>query len=360
MTSESLDQLRNHLKEKDAEIVSLLNERARISLRIGEMKQKEGLEVYDPSQESRIYTRLDEINGGPLTVKALRDIFTEIISSSRALQAPLTVAYLGPEGSFTHAAAETHFGKGTLLSPRSTISDVFDQVERRKADSGVVPVENSLEGAVKLTLDRLLATPLYILGEIFLRVNHSLLAKRGGLKDLQRIYSHPQALAQCQGWIRKNLPRCSLHETDSTAKAALKVTEDDKAAAIGSSSAASLYGLTVISEGIEDNPSNVTRFLVIGREKNEPTGKDKTSLLMGTRHMPGALYRSLQPFAEKGINLTKIESYPIKGRMWEYLFFVDFKGHVQEEKIRECLEALEEHATFIKILGSYPIGDPQP
>lgn len=360
MTSESLDRLRKRLQEKDEKIVRLLNERARISLQIGEIKQRERLEVYDPSQESRIYTRLDEINGGPLSGRALKDIFTEILSASRVLQAPLSVAYLGPEGSFTHAAAISHFGKGPLFAPRPTIFDVFDQVERRKASYGVVPVENSLEGAVKLTLDRLLATPLTILGEIFLRVNHSLLSKRKDMGGLKRIYSHPQALAQCQGWIRKNLPRCSLHETDSTAKAARKVTEDDEAAAIGSVSAAALYGLTVISEGIEDNPWNITRFLVIGRGKNGPTGKDKTSILMGTRHMPGALYRSLQPFAEKGINLTKIESYPIKGSIWEYLFFIDLNGHAEEDNIRGCLEDLEGQATFIKILGSYPMGDPQP
>lgn len=360
MTPASLDRLRDLLKEKDEEIVRILNERARISLEIGEIKKGEGLEIYDPSQESRIYRRVDGINEGPLTERALRDIFTEILSASRALQAPASVAYLGPEGSFTHAAARSRFGRGASFSPRPTILDVFDQVERRKADWGVVPVENSLEGAVKLTLDRLLATPLNILGELFLRINHSLLSTRTGLDGLRRIYSHPQALAQCQEWIRKNLPHCSLHETDSTAKAARKVAEDEEAAAIGSSGAAALYGLAVIAEGIEDNPSNVTRFLVIGRGNSEPTGRDKTSILMGTRHMPGALYSSLQPFARKEINLMKIESYPIKGSMWEYLFFVDFDGHVKEDKIVECLEDLGRHATFLKILGSYPMGDPQP
>ena len=270
------------------------------------------------------------------------------------------MAYLGPEASFSHGAAQSHFGKSSLFSPRPTIFDVFDQVERKKADWGVVPVENSLEGAVKLTLDRLIATPLHILGEIFLRINHSLVSKGSELSSLKRIYSHPQALAQCQEWIRKNLSHCSLHETDSTAKAARKVMEDNEGAAIASSNAATLYGLNVIAEGIEDNPSNVTRFLVIGKGDARPTGKNKTSILMGTRHMPGALYSSLQPFAQKGINLMKIESYPIKGTIWEYLFFIDFEGHVKEDKIRECLEDLGRHATLIKILGSYPMGDPQP
>jgi chorismate mutase/prephenate dehydratase len=360
MKPTSLDHLRDRLKKKDEKIVELLNGRARISLEIGDTKKREGLDIYDPAQENRIYARLNELNEGPLSDRALKDIFTEILSSSRALQAPASVAYLGPEASFTHAAAQSHFGRSALFSPRPTIFDVFDQVERNKADWGVVPVENSLEGAVKLTLDRLIATPLHILGEIFLRINHSLVSKGSELDGLKRIYSHPQALAQCQEWIRKNLPHCSLHETDSTAKAARKVLEDEEGAAIASSNAAALYRLTVISEGIEDNPSNVTRFLVIGRDEVKPTGKDKTSILMGTRHMPGALYSSLKPFAQKEINLMKIESYPIKGTMWEYLFFVDFDGHLNEDKIRDCLEDLGRHATLIKILGSYPMGDPQP
>jgi len=360
MTFRSLDRLRDRLKKKDEKIVRLLNDRARISIEIGEIKRTAGLDIYDPVQESRIYGRLDESNEGPLTRRALKHVFSEILSASRALQEPLSVAYLGPEGSFSQAAAVAHFGRSSIFSPRPTISDVFDQMERSTADWGVVPVENSLEGAVKPTLDRLLSTPLHIRGEIFLRISHALLSTRKDLAGLRRIYSHPQALAQCQGWIRKNLPHCSLCETDSTAKAAQKVAADAEGAAVGSSAAAALYGLTVISEGIEDNPSNVTRFLVIGKGEGAPTGKDKTSILMGTRHTPGALYRSLQPFAEKEINLMKIESYPLKGSMWEYLFFVDFTGHVQDKKIRDCLKDLDRHATFIKILGSYPMGDPQP
>ncbi len=359
MTAESLEHLRACLREKDEKIISLLNERAKLSLEIGETKKKEGIDIYDPSQESRIYARLSEQNDGPLTDKALKGIFTEILSVSRALQEPLSVAYLGPEGSFSNAAAEAHFGKSASFSPRPTILDVFDHVERGRVGCGVVPVENSLEGAVKLTLDRLFATSLRIRGEIFLRINHSLISKRKDLDGLKSIYSHPQALAQCQGWIRKNLPNCTIHETDSTAKAAQKVMDNDEKAAIGSARAASLYGLNIISEGIEDNPSNITRFLVLGRGDVAPTGRDKTSILMGTRHMPGALYDSLQPFAAKKINLMKIESYPLKGSVWEYLFFVDFEGHVKEAKIQECLDDLGRQANFIKILGSYPMGETQ-
>ncbi|MBW2599602.1 MAG: prephenate dehydratase [Deltaproteobacteria bacterium] len=357
MTRESLKELRDRLKNRDEKIVDLLNERARISLEIGKIKKSQGLNIYDPSQENRVYHYLNEINEGPLPEGSLKEIFTEILSASRVLQTPVSVAYLGPEASFTHAAAVSHFGKSASFSPQSTIFDVFDQIERRRASWGVVPVENSLEGTVKMTLDRLTSTPLSILSEVFLRINHSLLSTRNGLDEIKRVYSHPQALAQCQEWLRKNLPGCPLHGMESTAKAAQKVLEDGEGAAIGSSNAASIYGLNIISEGIEDHPSNVTRFLVIGRGENKRTGRDKTSIFFGCRHMPGALCHSLEPFAGKEINLVKIESYPIRERMWEYLFFVDFNGHVEEEKIKECLKDLQGQSTFVKILGSYPMGD---
>jgi len=357
MTRGSLKELRDKLKNRDEKIVKLLNERARISLEIGKIKKSQSLNIYDPSQENRVYRYLNEINEGPLMGESLKEIFTEILSASKALQAPVSVAYLGPEASFTHAAAGSHFGKSASFSPQSTIFDVFDRVERRMANWGVVPVENSLEGTVKLTLDRLTSTPLNILAEVFLRINHSLMSTRNGLDEIKRVYSHPQALAQCQEWLRKNLPGCPLHEMESTAKAAQKVLEDDEGAAIGSNNAASVYGLNIISEGIEDHPSNVTRFLVIGRGENKGTGRDKTSIFFGTRHMPGALFHSLESFAGKEINLVKIESYPIKERMWEYLFFVDFNGHKEEEKIKECLKELQGQSTFVKMLGSYPMGD---
>ena len=357
MTGGSLKELRDKLKNRDEKIVKLLNERARISLEIGKIKKSQSLNIYDPSQENRVYRYLNEINEGPLMGESLKEIFTEILSASKALQAPVSVAYLGPEASFTHAAAGSHFGKSASFSPQSTIFDVFDRVERRMANWGVVPVENSLEGTVKPTLDRLTSTPLNILAEVFLRINHSLMSTRNGLDEIKRVYSHPQALAQCQEWLRKNLPGCPLHEMESTAKAAQKVLEDDEGAAIGSNNAASVYGLNIISEGIEDHPSNVTRFLVIGRGENKRTGRDKTSIFFRTRHMPGALFHSLESFAGKEINLVKIESYPIKERMWEYLFFVDFNGHKEEEKIKECLKELQGQSTFVKMLGSYPMGD---
>jgi chorismate mutase/prephenate dehydratase len=354
-----LDDLRKGIEKKDRDLVKVLNERARLSIEIGKLKEKEGLPVYDPSRENMIYRRLSEINEGPLSNNSLKDIFTEILSLSRSLQAPISVAFLGPEASFTHLAAQSHFGTGTQFVSQHTIFDVFDQVEREKVSWGVVPVENSLEGTVNLTLDRLLVTPLNIRAEIFLPIYHCLMSTGTDTDTLKRIYSHPQALAQCQDWLRKNLPNCSIHAAESTARAAQMALEDKESASIGSKKAASLYGLTIISEFIGDYPSNVTRFLVIGRGTGTPTGRDKTSILFGTRHEPGALYRSLEPFARQEINLMKIETYPIKESMWEYLFFVDINGSIEDDKIKECLKELQEKATFFKMLGSYPMGGSQ-
>jgi chorismate mutase/prephenate dehydratase len=357
MTPASLKDLRNRLKKKDEALVRLLNERARISLEIGGVKKQAELNVYDPVQENKIYRYLNKINDGPLPDESLREIFKEILSASRSLQMPETVAFLGPEASFSHGAAQSHFGKSTRFSPQPSILDVFNQVERKRAQWGVVPVENTIEGMVKLTLDRLIATQVNIMAEIFHPITHCLMSTNTNMEELKRIYSHPQALAQCQEWIRKHIPFCSLHNCESTTAAAQKALSDSEGAAIGSRNAALRYGLSILSEGIEDHQSNITRFLVIGEGTNRPTGRDKTSILFGARHQPGALYHSLEPFAQKEINLVKIESYPIKERMWEYLFFVDFDGHTDEDKIQECLADLQKQATFVKILGSYPRGD---
>ncbi len=355
MLDDSRTKLRDELRSKDDEIVRLLRERAELSAEMGKLKGKEGLNIYDPAQESKIFSRLEEMNGGPLPARSLKKIFSEILSASRALQEPLSVAYLGPEASFTHIAAKAQFGESTLYAPQTTILDVFDKVEKNRVNYGVVPVENSLEGIVKMTQDRLISTAANILAETYLPIEHALMSVRRDREGLKRVYSHPQALAQCQGWLRKHLPDCSTHEVESTAKAARMVLTDDEGAAIGSRNAATTYRLNIIDEGVEDCPSNITRFLVVGEGGNSPTGRDKTSIIFGTRHDPGALYRALQPFAEKGINLQKIVSHPIKERVWEYLFFVDFSGHKDEEAIGECLQRLREGCTFIKILGSYPM-----
>jgi chorismate mutase/prephenate dehydratase len=353
----TLETLREKLKKKDQEIAKLLNERATLSIEVGKVKDFKGREVYDPSQENRVYDHLSQINKGPLSNRALKNIFGEIISTSRALQATTSVAYLGPEASFCYLAAQSHFGKSAQYSPQTKISEVFDEVEKEKLSWGVVPAENSTEGSVKATLDRLISTSVNIRAEIFLRISHCLISTCERIEEIKRVYSHPQALAQCQGWLRKNLPHCPLFELDSTTLAARRVLEDREGAAIGSHLAATTYGLRIIAGGIEDSPSNTTRFFVIGKGNSMRTGRDKTSMLFGTPHVPGALYHALEPFARGNLNLTRIESYPVKDRMWEYLFFVDFAGHTEEEKTKKCLSDMEKVTTFIKVLGSYPRGD---
>lgn len=356
MKKQSLKNLRERLQKKDQELVKLLNERTQLSLEVGRTKDSQGREIYDPSQEVRVYDYLREINGGPLPEHDLLNIFREIVSSSRALQEPTTVAYLGPEASFCYLAAQSHFGKSSHYYSQTRVSEVFDEVERGRISWGVVPVENSLEGSVKTTLDRLIATPLTIRAEIFLRVSHCLISRCKKIEEIKRVYSHPQALAQCQGWLKKNIPHGALIEVDSTVAAAKRVLDDREGAAIGSSLAAATYGLRIIVEGIEDSPSNTTRFFVIGRGTNTGTGNDKTSVLFAAAHVPGSLHQALGPFARERINLTRIESYPTRDRIGKYLFFVDFAGHKDEKKIKKCLTAMEGVTTLFKVLGSYPRG----
>jgi chorismate mutase / prephenate dehydratase len=349
-----LEKLRANIKAKDKEIIRLLNERSEISLSIGRVKDEEGIQVYNPSQEARVYGYLQEINDGPLPPASVHSIFREIISASRNLQKPTTVAFLGPETSFSHLAARRHFGESGNFFPQPGIARVFDEVERGCVDWGVVPVENSQEGAVNITLDRLVLTPLTIRAEIYLRISQCLISSAADWKSIKKIFSHPQAIAQCRSWLRANLPNCALEEKESTAAAAELVKGKKTEAAIGSSLAAVKNGLNILAEGIEDNTSNTTRFLVIGNRESSATGHDKTSLVFATPHSPGSLHRALAPFADRRINLIKIESHPVKERLWEYLFFVDIDGHITREEVKRCLEELREKTTFLKILGSYP------
>ncbi|MHB8907680.1 MAG: prephenate dehydratase [Syntrophales bacterium] len=364
MSEDPMKELREKIERTDREIVRLLNERAAVSVEIGKTKRAAGREVYDPARESMVYRHLEEFNDGILSEAALRGVFREILSASRFLQTPTTVAFLGPEASFSHQAALAHFGGGIAAVPTATIPEVFDEVERGKQQWGIVPVENSAEGSVKTTLDRLISTPLAIRAEVYLRVRHCLLCKGEDPDAIRKVYSHPQALAQCQVWLRTHLPGVSLMEVESTAGAARRVREDNRSAAIASILAADTYGLNILAEGIEDNSANTTRFLVIGTRAGEKgggvTGRDKTSILFGTPHVPGALQRALAPFAEAGLNLLRIESFPMRDRMWEYLFFADFAGHAAEEKAEECLAELRNRTAFLKVLGSYPRGEELP
>ena len=364
MSQDILQEFRKKIEQTDREIIRLLNERAAVSVEIGKTKQAAGREVYDPSREAMVYRNLERLNDGILSEAALRGIFREILSASRFLQTPTTVAFLGPEASFSHQAALAHFGGGIAAIPTGTIPEVFDEVERGREQWGIVPVENSAEGSVKTTLDRLIATPLAIRAEVFLRVRHCLLASCDDPDAVRKVYSHPQALAQCQLWLRSHLPGVSLVEVESTAGAARRVRDDKRAAAVSSFLAAETYGLKVLAEGIEDNPANTTRFLVIGAKADKAgggaTGSDKTSLLFGTPHVPGALQRAMTHFAEAGINMMRIESFPMRDRMWEYLFFADFTGHIAEETTQACLAELKDRTAFLKVLGSYPRGEELP
>ncbi|MDD5531636.1 MAG: prephenate dehydratase [Syntrophales bacterium] len=360
MSRDSLDGLRAELRKKDELIVRLLCERAEISVRIGKIKASEGIDIFDPARESGVYGFIEKLNTGALPSGALKSIYREIISASRALQAPVSVAYLGPAASFTEAAARLHFGESARMEYGASIAEVFAAVEKGKCGWGVVPIENSAEGSVKATLDHLVATPLKIRGEIYLRITQCLLSAAADPGRILRIYSHPQALAQCRGWIRRHYPSAALVETASTADAAGKARNDPEGAAIGSLRASDAYGLILVAEGIEDFPSNTTRFIVIGGGGSRSTGRDKTSVLFGTRDTPGALHGALEAFASEGINMTRIESHPARDRAWEYLFFVDFSGHTEEEAAGGCLEKLARNTTFLKVLGSYPKGDSSP
>jgi chorismate mutase / prephenate dehydratase len=354
MKPRRLENLRENIKEKDREIIRLLNERSQISIQIGKVKGQEGIEVYNPAQEAKVHGYLQELNSGPLPQAAVTAIFREIISVSRNLQKPTTISFLGPEASFSHLAARLHFGESSRFSPQTGIARVFDEVEKGSIDWGVVPVENSLEGSVNITLDRLITTALKIRAEIFLRISQYLISSAKSMTDIKKIYSHPHALAQCQVWLRTNLPNCTLGEVESTAAAAQMVRGKKNEAAIGSLLASQIYGLNLLAEGIEDNSSNMTRFLVIGRGESTITGNDKTSLIFATPHSPGSLHRALSSFARRKINLSKIESHPVKERLWEYLFFVDMIGHITDKQVKGCLQELKEKTTFLKILGSYP------
>lgn len=346
--------LRRKIDALDEQILALLNQRLEVVRQIGHLKSENSGEILDASRESQILARLRSLNTGPLTADDVRAIFGEVISAARRLQRPISAAYFGPEATFTHQAAVKFFGQATALLPLSTIKDVFDAVERGRADFGVVPVENSTEGVVNYTLDLLYTTPLKLCGEVYLEVAHYLVSSSGRREAVKHIYSHPQPIAQCRDWLARNMAGVPLLEARSTADAARRAKEDPEAAAITSLLGAKTYELAVIEEHIEDNPRNYTRFGVLGRSLCTPTGSDKTSLLFSTEDVPGALHSALAPFAKRGINLTKLESRPMKAQAWRYMFFVDLQGHVQDAAVAETIRELEGCCRFVKLLGSYP------
>jgi chorismate mutase/prephenate dehydratase len=350
----NLDDWRSRINNLDDEILELLNQRGTAALRIGELKRQQDLPYFIPEREAQLLERLVARSRGPLGAEAIRAIWREILSASLALEHPLPVAYLGPPGTFTHQAATRRFGSSAQLLPVRTIVEVFDEVERARAEFGVVPVENSTDGAVNVTLDRLIESDVTITGEITLDISQHLISRAGELAEIKMVCSHPQGLAQCRAWLAAHLPEATTEETASTSAAVERARDDGTVAAIASDMAAAVHGVPILRARIEDNPSNSTRFLVIGRHPVAPTGRDKTSILFSMKNEPGVLYRILQPFATHRLNLTKIESRPTKRRPWEYVNFLDFEGHCETENVRDVLAEVRERCQFLKILGSYP------
>ena len=349
-----LAEWRARIDEIDRQLLGLLNQRAALALDVGQAKRDAGAPVHAPEREHAILDRLLRLNEGSLPAEAVRAIWREIFSAARGLQRPFRVAHLGPLATYSHLAALRQFGQSAEYMPARSIQEVFDEVEHERAEVGVVPVENSTEGAVNLTLDRLIDSELLICGEIQLEIHHHLLSRARDLAEVKQVVSHPQALAQCREWLDRNLPHAQTVELHSTSAAAERALEDPTVAAIASEPAAQLHNLPVLRERIEDLARNVTRFLVIGRRPVGPSGRDKTSILLTIKDEVGALYRILEPFATARCNLTKIESRPTRRRPWEYVFFVDFQGHQADPVAQQVLAALRERCLFLKVLGSYP------
>jgi chorismate mutase / prephenate dehydratase len=344
---------RKAIDKYDAQIVKLLNDRTKHVLAIGEIKVKAGEEIYAPHRERAVLERICRQNVGPITNESLRAIYREVMSSALSLEKSLTVAYLGPEATFTHQAAIRRFGSSLRYSPQKTITDVFTEVSKRRADYGVVPVENSTEGVVTHTLDMFVDSELKIVAQIVMPVQHCLLS-HSRRAQITKLYTHPQSLGQCRGWVQANLPRVEIIETSSNARSAEFAAREKQSAAIAGVLASEKYGVPVLEFDIQDNVANATRFLVLGRQCSPPTGDDRTSLMFSIVDRAGALYCALAPFRKYRINMTKIESRPSKRKAWEYFFFVDCDGHMDDRKVAKAIELLGEHCSYVKVLGSYP------
>lgn len=355
-----LGALRDRIDTIDATILKLLNERAQIALEVAEVKQTSAGDVppvfYRPEREAQVLRRMMEENPGPLSGEKVALVYRQIMSACLALEEPLKVAYLGPEGTFTQLATIKQFGASVIGQPLVTVDDVFREVESESCNYGVVPVENSTEGVVSHTLDNFLASTLRVCGEVELRVHHHLMRSQAAEDgaEIERIYAHQQALGQCRLWLDGHYPRVPRIAVTSNAEAARRAGDEPQAAAIAPEIAAELYGLEVLSRKIEDLSNNTTRFLVVGREEVGVSGNDKTSIMVSTHNRPGALYKLLEPFHRHDVMLTKIETRPSRTGMWSYVFFIDFEGHQHDEAIRDVLAEIDADALEVKMLGSYP------
>ena len=349
----SLSEHRQAIDKLDAQIVKLLNERTQHVLAIGEIKLAAGEEIYAPHRERVVFDRVCALNSGPITNDQLRSIYREIMSSALALEKTMTIAYFGPEATFTHQAAIQKFGSSLDYSAQKTIGDVFMEVGKRSADYGVVPVENSTEGVVTHTLDMFADSDLKVVSQIVLKIEQCLMSN-SAMGKIRKLYVHPQSLAQCRGWLAKHLPGVEIVETSSNARSAELAAKEKFSAALGGVLAAEKYGLKILAQNIQDNTMNATRFIVLGRQCSPPTGDDRTSLMLSVADRAGALHEAIAAFRKYKINMTKIESRPSKRKAWEYFFFIDCAGHFQDAKVAKAIQHLGKHCNFVKILGSYP------
>ena len=349
-----LERLRSRIDEVNVRILEALNERARLAREIGTLKVGQ---AYRPEREAQVLRRIKESNRGPLSDETMALLFREIMSACLALERPITVAYLGPKGTFSESATFKHFGHAAVGQPSPSIDEVFRSVESGTADFGVVPVENSTEGAVGRSLDLMPQTPMKVCGEVIVRVHHNLMAKSPprSLEEVKRVFSHGQSLGQCHEWLNVNLPHAERVAVASNAEAARRASEEAHSAAVAGEAAADHYGLTILAANIEDEPNNTTRFLVLGDYAPVPSGRDKTSMILSAKNRAGAVYEMLTPFATRGVSMTKFESRPSRVALWEYLFFVDIEGHRDDPQVAAALEDVGRIAGYIKVLGSYPM-----
>jgi chorismate mutase / prephenate dehydratase len=353
-----LAQVRARIDAVDEKIQTLINERASLAQFVGASKSLAGstADFYKPEREAQVLRMVRERNAGPLRDEEVLRLFREIMSACLAQQEPLKVAFLGPEGTFTQTAVLTHFGHSVRALPLASIDEVFHEVEAGNADFGVVPIENSTEGTVNYTLDRFLTSPLKICGEVELRIHQFLMGKMASLERIERVCSHQQSLAQCRAWLQDHMPDAERIAVASNAEAARRARDEQGTAAIAGQTAAEVYNLEVLATEIEDRPDNTTRFLVLGRKLFEPSGVDRTTLLVSVGHTkaPGALFRLLEPLARHRVSMTRIESRPSRRAKWDYVFFIDLEGHARDKPVAQALKALKRRASLFRVLGSYP------
>ena len=354
---QKLSIVRAEIDAIDAQLIELLNRRAKCAQQVGEIKASHGDAgyIYRPEREAQVLRRIQEINPGPLSNESVTWFFREVMSACLSLEQALGIAFLGPLGTFSESAATKHFGHAARLMPQVSIDDVFREVEASHADYAVVPIENSTEGAIGRTLDLLLTTPLKICGEVVLRIHQHLLSSETSLGNISKVYSHAQSLAQCHEWLNRSLPNAQRIPVASNAQAAQCAAAEAGTAAIAGEAAAERYQLPKLASSIEDEPNNTTRFVVLGRQEAGPSGRDKTSLIMSAHNRTGALGKLLAPFSESGVSMTRLESRPARHTLWEYVFFADIEGHREDPAVATALAELGRRAAYLKVLGSYPV-----